>query len=78
MSVPLSFQRLWSFVRWPPMLASIAGRGIYRIRFRVAKLIYDGICFVVVRAWQEPLRASLAPRSNDRILDFGSGVARPP
>ncbi len=73
MGAPLSFQRLRSFVRWPRLLTSLAGYLVYRIRFRVSKLIYDFICFVVARAWQEPFRASLAPRANDRILDFGAG-----
>jgi ubiquinone/menaquinone biosynthesis C-methylase UbiE len=62
-----------TFVHWPRLLASLAGHIISSIRFRVAKFIYDRICFVVARAWQEPLRASLVPRANDRILDFGAG-----
>jgi SAM-dependent methyltransferase len=46
-----------------------------RIRFRLAKLLYDVFFIVMVRdgSWQEPLIASLAPEANDRILDFGPG-----
>jgi len=72
MGAPLTFRRLWSFVRRPGLLVSLADDVIYRVRFRLFKLIYDGICFVVVRAWQKPLRASLEPRASDRILDFSA------
>ena len=46
-----------------------------RIRFRIAKLLYDGFFITMVRdkSWQEPLLASLAPQVNNRILDFGAG-----
>ena len=47
----------------------------FRFRFWVSKLIYDLIFAVLVRdgSWQEILRASLAPKANDRILNFGLG-----
>jgi len=46
-----------------------------RLRYRVAKLIYDSISGLIVRAgnWQEELFGSLAPKPGDRILDFGRG-----
>jgi ubiquinone/menaquinone biosynthesis C-methylase UbiE len=46
-----------------------------RLRYRVAKLIYDSISGILVRAgnWQEELFGSLAPKAGDRILDFGRG-----
>ncbi len=52
-------------------------RLIFRIRYWIAKLIYDFIFFVLVRdgSWQEGLSASLAPKRGDRILDFGPGSA---
>src|SRR6266566_1938597 len=52
-------------------------RLIFRIRYWIAKLIYDFIFFVLVRdgSWEEGLLASLAPKPGDRILDFGPGSA---
>src|SRR6266852_5779304 len=52
-------------------------RLIFRIRYWIAKLIYDFIFFVLVRdgSWEEGLSASLAPKPGDRILDFGPGSA---
>lgn len=46
-----------------------------RIRFRLVKLLYDGFFVAMVRdgSWQKPLIESLAPETNDRILDFGPG-----
>jgi ubiquinone/menaquinone biosynthesis C-methylase UbiE len=46
-----------------------------RIRFRAAKLLYDGFFVVMVRdaSWQEPLLAAIAPNANSRILNFGLG-----
>lgn len=46
-----------------------------RLRYRVAKLIYDNIFGLIVRAgsWQEELFGSLAPKAGERILDFGRG-----
>jgi ubiquinone/menaquinone biosynthesis C-methylase UbiE len=56
-----------------PVPSSLFGR----IRFHIAKLIYDGFLFFTVRdqSWQQPLFSSLAPRANDRILDLGRGSA---
>ncbi len=52
-------------------------RLIFRIRYWIAKLIYDFIFFVLVRDgnWEEGLLASLEPKPGDRILDFGPGSA---
>src|SRR5260370_35933190 len=52
-------------------------RLVFRIRYWIAKLIYDFIFFVLVRdgSWQEDLLASLAPKPGDRIIDFGPGSA---
>ncbi len=52
-------------------------RLIFRIRYWIARLIYDFIFFVLVRdgSWEEGLLASLAPKPGDRILDFGPGSA---
>lgn len=46
-----------------------------RIRFRFFKFLYDRFFFFMVRdqSWQESLIASLAPETNNRILDFGPG-----
>lgn len=46
-----------------------------RLRYRLAKLIYDSMFGLIVRAgsWQQELFGSLAPRAGDRILDFGRG-----
>lgn len=46
-----------------------------RFRYRVAKLIYDSISGLIVRAggWQEELFGSLDPKAGERILDFGRG-----
>ncbi len=46
-----------------------------RFRYWVAKFIYDVIFVVLVRdgGWQEGVFASLAPKADDRILDFGPG-----
>jgi len=46
-----------------------------RLRFRAAKLLYDGFFVVMVRdaSWQEPLLAAIAPNANSRILNFGLG-----
>src|SRR5713101_3873178 len=46
-----------------------------RLRYLVAKFIYDVIFVVLVRdgSWQEGVVTSLAPKADDRILDFGTG-----
>src|SRR5258707_964149 len=55
-----------------------------RLRYLVAKFIYDVIFVVLVRdgSWQEGVVTSLAPKADDRILDFarrisGSAAAEP-
>ena len=53
-----------------------AGSGLFdRIRFRLLKSLYDLFFVSMVRddSWQEPLVVSLAPKINNRILDFGPG-----
>lgn len=53
-----------------------ADSGLFdRIRFRLLKSLYDRFFIFMVRddSWQEPLIVSLAPKTNDRILDFGPG-----
>src|SRR5437879_5375103 len=52
-------------------------RLIFRMRYWLAKLIYDFTFFVLVRygSWEEGLLASFAPKPGDRILDFGPGSA---
>ncbi len=53
-----------------------AGSGLFdRIRFRLLKSLYDRFFIFMVRddSWQEPLIVSLAPKTNNRILDFGPG-----
>ena len=46
-----------------------------RFRYWVAKLIYDASFVILVRdgSWQEEVFESLAPKTGDRILDFGPG-----
>jgi ubiquinone/menaquinone biosynthesis C-methylase UbiE len=47
----------------------------FRFRLWTSKLIYDLIFAILVRdgSWQEVFLASLAPKTNDRILNFGLG-----
>ena len=46
-----------------------------RIRLGFARLLYDGFFDLMMsdRSWQEAVIDSLAPRADDRILDFGAG-----
>src|SRR5258705_10662155 len=46
-----------------------------RVRYWVAKLIYDASFVILVRdgSWQEEVFESLAPKAGDRVLDFGPG-----
>ena len=46
-----------------------------RIWFGLAKLLYEQFSTAMLRdrSWQEAVIESLAPRVNDRILDFGPG-----
>jgi ubiquinone/menaquinone biosynthesis C-methylase UbiE len=52
-----------------------SSRLLGRVRFRLLKLVYDGF-FVLLKhdlVWQEPLISSLAPKPNNRVLNFGPG-----
>jgi SAM-dependent methyltransferase len=52
-------------------------RLLFRIRYWIAKLIYDGFFVILVRdgSWQEGAFESLAPRGGDRILYLGAGIS---
>ena len=45
-----------------------------RVRFRMARFIYDQICVFLIRdeSWQERFFVSLIPRAGDRILILGA------
>ena len=47
----------------------------FRFRLWTSKLIYNLIFAILVRdgSWQEALVASVAPKTNDRVLNFGLG-----
>jgi ubiquinone/menaquinone biosynthesis C-methylase UbiE len=53
----------------------LAPEAFVRFRYRVAKLVYESISGLIVRAgsWQEELFGSFAPKAGERILDFGRG-----
>jgi SAM-dependent methyltransferase len=49
----------------------------FRIRYWIAKLIYNGFFVILVRdgSWQEGAFESLAPKEGDRILYLGAGIS---
>ena len=59
----------------PPQAVVGLARVSNRIRLGFARLLYEGFFDVVMsdRSWQEAVIDSLAPRADDRILDFGAG-----
>ena len=48
---------------------------LIRFRYRIAKLIYDAMFVILVRAgnWEEEIIESLAPKAGDRVFYLGPG-----